>query len=195
MIEPKFKEFIKDINNNISKPIVLKESKIPKFLGVTGITLGKTIHVNPDRFLSFMSLLHETTHILEQGKMNKTNSYVHFKWYKTLAWYIKYSFPQNLFLLSFLTFYKWFFIFFLLSLLPLPFLQKFRFNQEVKGYYWNYYHVNYIVESKLNLQFTKYYPYFKLLNKPKTKKYYNLLFSNYSNNPTHLFIKKFIKRY
>lgn len=161
---------------------------LPKMLGVNAITLGRTILFSNEQ--NKVTLLHETAHVIDQCVCKDGKA--EFSRVKSLWWYIRYTFPQNMAVFSILAFLNVWFLLFLLALLPIPYLNGFRLKCELKGYYWNH-EKNWMwsdcPKDQCNKIFTSWL-YFKMLWFDKPYAYYLFHFSEYEQTDNYQYVLK-----
>lgn len=111
------------------------------------ITIGHTFYTDDGTVDDDSTVIHEAQHMIDQCYM--ANNQFHKSTFRTIWFYMKYTFPHNLSILSIIAMLfgiSWYFsILWLLLLIPNFTLSFNRKNYELRGYFWNWY-----IATKLN---------------------------------------------
>jgi len=130
------------------------------------VSFFNTIQVDRG-FPSDTTIIHEFAHYLDRCKYNKKTDKFETNFFKQAWWYLRYSFPISLvFIMLPFTVYFWCNFWLLLLIIPMPLLTKFRFNAEIKGYYWNYIRGQSVKSIRASLT-SKTYLYMKFFLSPE----------------------------
>ena len=180
-----FKQVFKMLNDELFAEDVkiVKKSKFLTFFVRKGftITLRNAIKIDTKKQLSIGTLFHEAQHYMDQCRYDEKDGLYHRSLWGAIKFYTKYTFPQNIVILSLFSllaipFSNFFllFLFGLLGLIPSPKLTKSRVDFELRGYFWSW-----LIDERRRFSKTFGGSSYYYMDEKRSEKFYQKVFEGY----------------